>query len=49
MAFPLQQAPAGALDKRQAFYLRYLTITIAFAPLPGVLCTMAEVREVKTQ
>jgi len=32
MAFPLQQAPAGAIDKRQAFYLRCLTITIAIGP-----------------
>jgi len=42
MAFPLQQAPAGAIDKRQAFYLRCLTITIAIALLPGKFCSVAE-------
>ncbi|MGB8926924.1 MAG: hypothetical protein WCC49_08135, partial [Pantoea agglomerans] len=42
MAFPLQQAPAGAIDKRQAFYLRRLTITIAIALLPGKFCSVAD-------
>ncbi|HAS99579.1 MAG TPA: hypothetical protein DCS68_05140, partial [Pantoea agglomerans] len=43
MAFPLQQAPAGAIDKRQAFYLRCLAITIAIALMPGKCWTVAEV------